>query len=300
LKHDPSDAIVGSYALFPRRLVVNGTPFQAYICGDLIVDTKHRSLGPAVSLVKAAIAKCEADKNSILFGFPNEFSAPVILMSGFKQLSERIKLTKVLRTYPYLQRHLKYAGISKTAAYPIDILLSIRFGRTGKRFKNLFHFDVISSFDERFDRLFEKTVHSFALKGEPSRDYLNWRFMDSPYEKNLIFTMESKLDKSLSGYIVFCSNQKRCQIVDLGFIDPQETLKLMLSAFHCYQKSQKAEAIAFDFAGDAQFMNQLLKSGFSVRSRELKTIIYPPSGLKHMVDEIQRGCWYLTAGDNDV
>ena len=74
-----SNSIVGSYTLFPRRIVVNGRPVRGYVCGDLVVDTAHRALGPALFLVNAALAKCEEEDPTVLFGFPNDKSEPVLL-----------------------------------------------------------------------------------------------------------------------------------------------------------------------------------------------------------------------------
>lgn len=298
LKHDETDEIVGSYALFPRQLLLNGTSCRGYICGDLIVDTRHRSLGPAVSLVKAAIAKCNADGDSILFGFPNEFSAPVILMSGFNQLSDRIKLTKVIRTYPYLEKKCKSAWLARIVSWPLDTWLSIRYGR-GVSVRGC-KYEVVSSFDARFDLLFEQQTRGYLLRGEPSRSYLNWRFVESPYAKNEIFTMERRADGTLCGYIVFCCVDKRVQIVDLGFSDADQTLPCMIAAFHRYQKSRGNISIAFDFAGDDRLLQRLVAAGFSIRSRELKTIIYTPPAHAGWVEEIQQGSWYLTAADNDI
>lgn len=219
-------------------------------------------------------------------------------MSGFKQLSERIKLTKVIGTYPYLREKFKPAWLARIISIPLDAWLSVRYGR-GMATRH-YRYDVVSSFDERFDPLLAQLTRDCALKGEPSRCYLNWRFAESPYETNQIFTMERRSDGSLCGFIVFSCANKRVQIVDLGFSDRDDILTRMIAAFHSYQKSRGNSSIALDFAGDEPLLQRLIASGFSIRSRELKTIIYTPAAHADRVGWIQQGSWYLTAADNDI
>ena len=112
--------------------------------------------------------------------------------------------------------------------------------------------------------------------------------------------MTAKKDNNLCGYIVFRSNDKRVQIADMAFLNNKGSLDTLISAFQKHQKSQAMESIAFSLAGDARFIKNLRRNGFSERVSSLKTIIYTGKNNKEMISEIKNGNWYLTSGDNDI
>lgn len=296
LKEVESDSIVGSYSLFPRRLMLNGRYVDSYICGDLVVDTKHRSLGPAITLIKAALKKSE-DDNCVLFGFPNHLSGPVLIMSGFKDISPRFSMTKILSVEYLLKRRMP-AFLAKMLSYPLDCFLLFRYGLfRGSSYR----FQVRKSFDEIFNEFNKEVINNYKMKGEINSDYLNWRFFQSPYENYLVYTMIDKSDNALKGFIVYSKKDNRASVADMAMAssDYSETDALFAS-FHRFLKKEGIDSISIDFAGDNVLMEKLIKNGFSVRAKELKTILYLPKDKKDELSDIMKGHWYLSAADNDV
>ena len=55
-KEKDKDDFVGSVALFPRKMVMDGKEILAAVAGDIAVDKKHRVFGPAMRLKKSALA----------------------------------------------------------------------------------------------------------------------------------------------------------------------------------------------------------------------------------------------------
>jgi hypothetical protein len=296
LKDVESDSIVGSYSLFPRRLMLNGQYVDSYICGDLVVDTKHRSLGPAIMLIKAALKKSEED-NSVLFGFPNHLSGPVLIMSGFKDISPRFSMTKVLKAEYLLKRHMP-ALLARLVSYPLDCFLLLRYGLSSdSRYRS----ESKNSFDERFQEFNNQTIKHYKIKGEINSDYLNWRFCQSPYEKYFIYTLLDKSDNSLKAFIVYSKTGNRASVVDMAMASPDYSeADALFSSFHRFLKKEGIESVSTDFAGDNALMEKLIKNGFSVRSKDLKTILYLPKAKKDELPDIMTGHWYLSAADNDI
>jgi len=299
LKDESSGAIVGSYSLFPRKLAINGKSVQAYICGDLVVDTQHRSLGPAMTLIKAALKRSEED-GSVLFGFPNNLSGPVLIMSGFKDIGPRVQLTKVLGVEYLIKRYVNLAWLAKIISLPLDLFLLLRYGTPIKALGK-YRFAVATEFDERFDQFNLKAINNFGLKGEISSEYLNWRFGQSPYGRNYVYMMMSKASDELLGYLVFTIKNNKISITDMSVLEKSyEEVNILLSSFHRFQKKKKVESISTEFAGDQKFLDKLLSNGFSVRSEELKTILYLPKIKNFLFDELLNDNWYLSAADNDI
>lgn len=298
LKNDQDGHVAGSYTLFPRSLLVNGRMEKAYVCGDLIVDTSHRSLGPALMLIKAALAESEK-KSSILFGFPNHLSQPVLLNFGFEVLCDHLEMTKVLKSYPYIQRYVKFEPVARMFALPLDLALKCRPSNWRRNGGN-YHSNIETLFDAQFDDFWQKIKGRFSLKGEADSSYMHWRFAESPYDKHYIYTLSSLPEEQLVGYVVFRKVGKRIKIVDIGFSPDDNWLEVLLSSLHQHRDLDDVEAITFDFAGDLRFIERLRKNGFSVRCKELKTIIYTPKAWQGIVEEICHGSWYLTSADNDI
>jgi hypothetical protein len=69
LHHDKSNSIVGAISLFPRKIFSGDEIIPAYVCGDLVIDQKHRALGPVLKLLKTVISEHENNKTGILISF---------------------------------------------------------------------------------------------------------------------------------------------------------------------------------------------------------------------------------------
>jgi len=67
-----TNSVVGSTALFPRRMNLNGEKVLVGIAADFAVNQEHRSLSPALKLQKAVISGCKENKVEFIYGFSNE------------------------------------------------------------------------------------------------------------------------------------------------------------------------------------------------------------------------------------
>lgn len=298
LKHDDTNSVVGLISLFPRSIYIKGKNVQAYICGDLVVDKKHRTFGPALFLFKAAISKCE-EESSILISFPNKISEVVSLRAGFKILGELIHMTQVLRTYPYVMRYVNFPFLARAISYLLDLFYYC-LNNFFRKIPNSTHVEILEFADNIFDDFGKKIVNDFSLKGEVSSTHLNWRFHESPYNYHKIFVVSLKDRKNIIGYIVFYVVEKRVQIVDFSFDCNDKSLDILFTAFSNYQIKQGAESIGLSIAGSQKLINQLKKNGYLIRFKDLKFIIYVSSRYIETISEIKSGNWYLTLGDNDV
>lgn len=300
LKHDDSNSVVGAISLFPRSMYVNGKKIKAYICGDLVVDQKHRTLGPALFLFKAAISKCEENSSSILISFPIKISEVVALRAGFEVLGEYVHMTRMIRTFNYVMRYVNIPLFARLISYPLDLLLYCREMVLFQTISNNTQVGMLECADERFNDFGKKIVNNFSFKGEVSRFHLNWRFHDSPYGSYKIFTISEKDKKSVCGYIVFCMVKNRAHIVDFSFDNIEKSLDILFSSFSRYEKTQGVESITLSVVGSQKLIDQLKKNGYMLRSKETKVLIYAPSVCKEWISEMKSGIWYLTSGDNDV
>ena len=95
--------IVGTNGLAPRRFRVAGRDARAAISCDLAVDRAHRSLLPALSLVRA-VREEGAARFDFVYGFPNGKAEGVLKRAGFRELGRARRWAKVLRHARYVER----------------------------------------------------------------------------------------------------------------------------------------------------------------------------------------------------
>ena len=299
LHHDRTNAVVGAISLFPRVFYLDGKAIPAAICGDFVVDREHRLLGPALKLLKAAIQQTEKSDFQLLVGFPNKKSEPLMKKVGFEVLGEICEMTQVLQTFRYIKRYTGSSLVSRIASVPLDFL--IRLWPLNFPFFKLQNNDIVVSnkMVHGFDRLWDNLPRSFSFIGKRDANYLEWRFLNSPYGRYHVFTISQGNEKKLSGYMIFGKNQKRIQVFDIGFKDEQ-SLTILLSSFSKCHRYQGIESISLNIAGPKKLIKTFKKSIYSVRSAVNKFLVYPSSENKEITRRIKNGNWYITASDNDI
>ncbi|MCK4385760.1 MAG: GNAT family N-acetyltransferase, partial [candidate division Zixibacteria bacterium] len=145
-----TNSVVGSTALFPRRMNLNGKRAKVGIAADFAVNQKHRSLSAAMKLQKAVISGCKENKVEFLYGFTNEQSEAVLLRAGYKKLGEVQRLAKLLRTKSKLKRYLPLPGTGLFSIL-LDFTLAI-FSKERRYVESKdFKIELPKRFDERFD-----------------------------------------------------------------------------------------------------------------------------------------------------
>ena len=300
LKYEESDSFVGAIALFPRIICINGEKIDAYICGDLVVDSQHRSLGPAIILFKAAIKKCREDAPCILLTFPNEKSGPVVRRVGFKVFGEYCEMTKVTKTYKFILKYMSLPAIAYPLSLVLDWLLFLRYDvfpfLTIKRCT----FQVVSEFDERFDDLWDRVAKHFDFIGDRSCRYLRWRIKESPYGEYEIFVLMARKSKKILGYVACSVVDKSVKIIDIAFDEDLVKLSHLFFMFIKYQKGQNINNMTIGIGANNSLINLFKKRGFWMRCTLCKVMIYSASNDANLIKNISEGKWYLTSVDNDI
>jgi len=292
--------IAGAIALFPRRMLINGKYVKAGIAGDFVVDEGHRVLGPALSLQKSAISHCDGERFDILYGFPNKKSEAVLLRAGYKVLGVILSLTKPLKSYYYLKKFINIPVVTKALSKPIDLAMKSLSKETYYKATDEYSFETPSSFDSRFDNLWERVSTHFPIIGERTSSYLNWRFIQSPHKHYEIFAMVQKKSRDVSGYIAYTIANNKSFIEDLLSLNMDEILESLLSEFLLYQRQKGIDSVTFNCMGPRVLVSKLKKYGFSTRDRESKIMIYAPPDSALGPYLFYKENWYLMPGDNDV
>ena len=295
------DNVVGVTALFPRKILMDGTPLLAGIAGDFSVDKGHRSLGPALLLQKAAISECREGKFIILYGFPNKQSELVLLRAAYRILGDVLRMTKLLESYHQIKKVIDIPLITRMISKPVDLIMRSTPKEKYYNNSNQYSCEVLSFFDHRFDTLWEKASSRFSIIGERSSSYLNWRYNRSPHHDYSIFALIHKEDGSIFGYIVFhYDTEARTYIDDLLAIDMEETLEVLLSEFISFQRKEKINSISIRYTGANALVTKLKEFGFVLRGKEGRMVVYSSPDSPFLPSLLAKDNWFLLPGDNDT
>ena len=300
LKHEESQSFVGTMALFPRPMLYKGQLIRAYICGDMAVDSQHRSLGPALSLLKAALKQCDKEDPCMLVSFPNNKSEPLTLRLGYKVLGGNCELVKVLKTRKYILRHCNSPNLATFLSWPLDALLRWRYETLIGLRARKYSYELLAQFDARFDPLWEGLKNACFLIGERKCDYLNWRVKESPYGDCRIFSIFEKQNRKICGYVAFHYGDSRASIIDMAFIGEIVNFKMLFFLFSKYIITHGADSVSISIVGGSNLFLEFKNIGFSSRIVKNKAVIYTSFENDIFEKIILDKYWYMTSIDNDI
>lgn len=301
LRDDDPDSIVGSTALLPRNLCTEGRILRAGIAADLMVDHRHRSLGPSIILQKGLLEHLAEIGIEAVYAFPNPKSIPMTKRIGYRQVAQRMALVLPLRSEAFLRERIPHVVARKSAAMMIDIALYLRprlytpFPAPGRE-----HF-VTTGFDAAFDDIWSRIKSGYMLIGEKTAAFLNWRYRDSPQGTYAVFGLRRRKQQTLDGYVVHSRREGRMHIADFAWDPARISLEELLIRFARWSSAAGAEAVSIALTASPDLMRSFGRAGFHLREAIDPLTVYTPAN-RPLSFEAGRdyGSWYLVPGDNDA
>lgn len=299
LRDENSRKIVGSTALLPRNLCSNGTSLRAGIAADLMVDQRHRSLGPSIFLQKGILGCLAETGIGVVYAFPNPKSVPMTRRIGYRQVAERVALVLPLRSEPFLRERISQAGARKLAALLVDMALYLR----PRLFRPVpaagFRQFTATSFDEAFDDIWSRIRSRFALIGEKTTVFLNWRYRDSPQEQYAVFGLRNQ--QGIAGYVVHFQRDQRIHIADFAWDSARISLEELLIRFARWSRSSGVAAVSIALAASPDLIRRWQSAGFLLREVVDPFFVFTPDSEPICIEAgPDCGSWYLVPGDNDA
>lgn len=211
---EPAEApqIVGSNGFSIRRFQLGaGMEGRAAVTGDLVVAREHRSLLPALRLVRA-VRDHMVEAFAFCYGFPNLKAEGVMVRAGFHVLGKTTRYTRVLRHARYLPRiaarlnasprlatfvqsAARHRTLGSALAPVLDIarltagLPEIAVARARHRLAWL------DEVDARFDELWNRARTEYEVIGVRTAAMLRWR-----YPRCEIAALVRSFDRALVAY----------------------------------------------------------------------------------------------------
>lgn len=291
-----SDKVVGTTALFPRRLLVDGTSLRAAVAGDFAVEPGHRTLYPAIALQKAALAACQGGAFDVLYGLPNNAARPVQLRAGYQSVGQVTAGVRLLRTRAALARRGQASW--RWGADVLDSIVTLLSRESRANMATSYCYVSLPRFDARFDRFWANALANHRIIVGRDSLYANWRFADCPILKYSLFTAVHKTTGEIGGYVVWSSSQHgKIRISDLMAYD--HAFDGLLTAFIKLQRDQSADCITIVYFGNNNLVRKLRRFGFMFRRTPSEVLLSVKPGVPAPERFFDSDNWYLLDGDSD-
>lgn len=300
LLDDTTHETLGSTALFPRRLCHWGQTLPGSIAGDLMVDHRHRSLGPAVQLQRALLGYADAAHIQLIYGFPNTKSAPIMQRAGYKRVGAMAEWVLPLRTGFYLRKHIPQVWLRVPLGLVLDSGLRLRPTLLKTLFARRRTCIITDRFDEAFDELWSRIAPHYSLIGQKSGEFLDWRYCRCPSETRQAFVVKTDDGGQLDGYVIFSTHGKRTHIADFAHDARNLSLGELLLRFALTQHKAGMDAVSLAMAASGDIADTVERIGFKHRGEMNPIVMFTPSGANLDLQDLLTGSWYLVPGDNDI
>jgi hypothetical protein len=300
-----SSRIVGTLAVFPTRLVVGGVAVPAGIQGDFVVDADHRGpFGPAVPLVRAVNEALEEMETAVVFGVPNERSAPIVAALSCRAVGRVDVFARVLRTADVLGRSGGAWRIVRPALRLLDPVLRMAFRDDRYRLRRSHRHRVerVDAFDDRFERLWRESAAG-TITAERSVAALNWKFGFAEASPDRGFALIAAFgeDGAVAAYAVVVLAGDRLSVLDFVARPDGAAVGRLLGALVADGRAAGAAGIGLRYLGrDGPLTEQLRSFGFVRRRSEATLAVRICGPMPRGVDPFDVDSWYFLLGDTDV
>ncbi len=293
IKDTGANNYFGVCAVFPRKFRLGQIEVNAGIMADLAIKKCYRSLGPVLKLLRTVISSHNFET---LIGIPNLSADSVLQRAGFKKFGKMKRFVKVFRLNktlkseircnrrPFISRSIDLYFRSETNLWKI---------RNIKKRWNTF--SGKTKFGNETDKVWLSGSRKLGLVGLRERKYMNWRFCEYPYLSYRLFTLCSKNNNCVLGYIIFFEKNNIFFIDDLFVSDFERYFQELMKSFLKFSLEQGADALSLKLHACTEIQNHLIGLGFRSFETEQSIVIHP---LPH--EAVISKNFLLTVGDFDM
>ena len=309
MRHQKTGDLVGGVGICARAWYYEGERVVGGIVSDLVITPAHRALGPALSLCEYAFGLTVSSTSqpftraadnanfSLVYGWPNAFSGVLKKRLNFDAIVTVTRFSRPLKWKSVVDSRLpKLAAIP--ARWLLQLFFKIKDNVNSHTLNRQWHVIEPTSFDRRFDTLWQAAKNHHRLIGDRSAEFLNWRFCNQSSGRNhRLFALESLRGERLGGYVVWSEANGQNVIVKDFLINDDCSAATLLQQFINAMKYSGKNSVSIEFHGCSSIKLALRRLGFI--TREQSQIMIKTNGV---VDSsaFNDDTLFFTAADNDA
>ena len=283
---------VGVVCLQPRRAVFGGQRIGIATLSDFAVDETHRTLGPAVMLMRHAVAIAR-ERFDFTIGLPNQRSAAVCRRAGLHCIGTIDRYAKVLASRPFLAKHVPPLLV-RVLAPMADIALVVADRIRGALMRPALRMNLTTFDDPAIDAIWAQAPTDHVLS-DRSCAMVRWRYGLAGRGEWQICIARGP-DAAPLGFVVWRLMQGAADVGDFFSFDPARLTKPLMHAFSLHARRHGASSVGLRFFGSDAAEAGLRDAGYKVRLRDRQVFI----DARDIQGTESKDRWYLTAFDNDA
>jgi hypothetical protein len=283
---------VGVVAIGARHMVIDGETVVGGVLVDFVVIPTHRSAFPALTLQRQTRERA-VQSMDVIYGLPDTAAVSVCKRLPTHADRPMQRWVRVVRSRVYLDRKLAPLAAAALAAFT-DVL-----DGWGMRLQSLFtHLSGrwISEFDGSFDELWQSTPRKGVCMGVRNRQFLQWRFIDGPRGRPLIFSIRHTQSHRLTMYFVCELNEGSLAVKDYLNSGTERELRHGLLLLALASRKLGANAVSVETVCNERVRRALRRAQYVRRSERPFFAVFNESTAGRAA-----GCeWFITQADEDV
>jgi hypothetical protein len=319
LRASTAAAPVGTAGVGLRRMQLPHGDATSGLLADLAVDKAHRSVGPALTLVRD-VKSWALGALDMAYGFPNALAQGVFKRVGYHPLGTITRYARVLRHAGYaarvrelelsrvppparelLYRAAEQPWFAAVAGAAVDVAQLARRSPAAVEAARRLRVDHADTPDAAaLDALWARARNEHAVIGHRSGAVLTWRFPPSP-RRTWYCARARSGDHALRSYaLVERSDDGAAHIKDLFGHKPDVVALLDLLPALVYRTG--ATSLSMRYLGAAWLADALAARGFTARQADRLIVVGTRDAMPAASAEAVRNpdSWHLTDFDEDA
>lgn len=288
---------VGTSAAHPRSMWYHGERVRALILSDFAVDPTHRTLGPALKLLRATLAPVRQGDFAFSYDHPSESMLAIYTRMGARIIAPTRRFVRTIRSGPLLERRLGRGLHTQLAASAGDLLLRFRNRPRGQSGVSV---EPCRGFcGSEFDRKDLEVARFAAVVGCRGASFLDWRYQAHATSPHRI--LRATREGDLIGWAVLReSSSDLLSLVDLYTSGDSEAETALLGSILGIATELRVAAIGAEALDGSPAAEALARMGFAARETGTGVVVYAGPGAEQPETLQQAGEWWMLEGDRDA
>lgn len=309
-------APVGTAGVGIRRFQLGDELGRSGLLADLAVDRAHRSVGPALALVRAGKALVD-EHYQLAYGFPNKLAEGVFKRAGYQALGtvgryaqplrraafvdrlDQAALTEVPTALrPWAQRAAQVPALAAAAGLAADVVSLAPRALAAATTVSRTRFEARPRPDAGLDELWARARSEYQVIAERTHRFLAWRM--GPRPERTWHLARDRATGALRAYAVVDVVGGVAHIRDLFGHRAEVTALLDYLPLVAYQAG--ATSLSMRYLGAPWLVEALTARGFAPRTstRMIAVSVGATTSAAARARILDPSAWHLTDVDEDV
>jgi hypothetical protein len=286
---------IGAAGAFPRRCILGDQEITGWVFGDFCLDSKYRSLGPALQLQRACLGVTEEKGGMFCYDFPSDRMVAVYKRLGISVTGKMVRVAKLLRVDRKVRQIINVPLARHVVTGVGNAILKLTAPAKVVPAESLEIALHQEPCGEEFSTLAREQGSRLGVCIKRSADYLNWRYVNNPLARYEFLT--ARRQGRLKGYAIWTQAGEDATVVDLFGENDAAIVKGLLSEIIDHVTTRGVMTLSVWLNESHPWLSLCSEMGFRVRGSAPFFCVPAPSLAK--TDELRRAKWLLMQGDRD-